>query len=116
MKKSFIPLALFITLALVCQAAFAKLIYVKEIPGGSANKCANCHTAGQPPVKMNLNSFGKDFAANGKVWNAALAKKDSDGDGMTNGQELGDLEGSWKKGDADKPGAVFNPGDAASHK
>ena len=33
-------------------------------------------------------------------WNAALCRKDSDGDGLTNGQELGDPDCVWKKGEA----------------
>ena len=31
-------------------------------------------------------------------WNAALCRKDSDGDGLTNGQELGDPDCVWTKG------------------
>ncbi|KAH9525213.1 hypothetical protein Btru_000664 [Bulinus truncatus] len=37
-----------------------------------------------------LNAFGQDFAAAGHVWTTALCQKDSDRDGKTNGQELGD--------------------------
>jgi hypothetical protein len=32
----------------------------------------------------------QDFFKAGKTWTADLCKKDSDGDGFTNGQELGD--------------------------
>ncbi|XP_055889779.1 temptin-like [Biomphalaria glabrata] len=36
------------------------------------------------------NEFGLDFAAAGHVWSQELCLKDSDRDGLTNGQELGD--------------------------
>ncbi|XP_076468958.1 dopamine beta-hydroxylase-like [Babylonia areolata] len=44
------------------------------------------------------NPFGEDFAANGHKWTEALCRKDSDGDGRTNGEELGDPECVWSKG------------------
>lgn len=34
--------------------------------------------------------FSKDFAKAGHVWSKELCQKDSDKDGFTNGQELGD--------------------------
>ena len=36
------------------------------------------------------NPFGQDFAAAGYAWTQALCQRDSDGDGHSNGQELGD--------------------------
>lgn len=36
------------------------------------------------------NPFGLDFKAAGLRWTKALCQKDSDGDGLTNGEELGD--------------------------
>ncbi|VDI33513.1 Hypothetical predicted protein [Mytilus galloprovincialis] len=44
------------------------------------------------------NPFGVDFRANGFKWNATICRKDSDGDGMTNGEELGDSNCSWHSG------------------
>ncbi|OQS02486.1 hypothetical protein THRCLA_05133 [Thraustotheca clavata] len=44
------------------------------------------------------NAFGKDFASNGMTWTTALCKLDSDGDGATNGEELGDPCCTWKSG------------------
>ena len=37
-----------------------------------------------------LSNFGEDFAAAGFEWTLELCQKDSDGDGQTNGEELGD--------------------------
>ncbi|CAL1532580.1 unnamed protein product, partial [Lymnaea stagnalis] len=42
------------------------------------------------------NPFGLDFLSAGKKWTDVLCRKDSDGDGMTNGQELGDPDCVWK--------------------
>ncbi|XP_059153380.1 temptin-like [Physella acuta] len=41
------------------------------------------------------NEFGIDFAAAGHVWTPALCNMDSDKDGRTNGQELGDRNCRW---------------------
>jgi len=44
------------------------------------------------------NPFGLDFAANNHTWNKTLCDRDSDRDGRTNAEELGDPECSWVKG------------------
>ncbi|CAL1534325.1 unnamed protein product, partial [Lymnaea stagnalis] len=44
------------------------------------------------------NPFGADFEKEGHIWTTALCQKDSDGDGKTNGQELGDPSCVWTKG------------------
>ncbi|KAK3764739.1 hypothetical protein RRG08_042048 [Elysia crispata] len=41
------------------------------------------------------NSFGLDFRAAGYRWTQELCQMDSDGDGKTNGQELGDPTCAW---------------------
>ncbi|XP_055862377.1 tyramine beta-hydroxylase-like [Biomphalaria glabrata] len=41
------------------------------------------------------NPFGVDFAAENFAWTITLCRKDSDGDGRTNGQELGDPNCTW---------------------
>ncbi|XP_071097641.1 peptidyl-glycine alpha-amidating monooxygenase-like [Haliotis cracherodii] len=43
------------------------------------------------------NPFGLDFARY-KQWTFELCMMDSDGDGLTNGQELGDPDCTWKEG------------------
>ncbi len=40
----------------------------------------------------------QDFAKNGHQWTEALCKQDSDGDGKTNGQELGDPDCKVREG------------------
>ena len=66
------------------------------------------------------NPFGLEVEANflttagfagDVVWGPELAALDSDGDGATNGMELGDPDGTWVAGDADPEGEAFAPGD-----
>lgn len=97
---------------------------VAQIPNGGVSGCANCHVSAAGGGPRNL--FGQmveaDFLSSagfsGRVqWGPELAKMDADGDGFTNGAELGDPEGLWQAGDAD-PGeaaAVTLPADAQSH-
>jgi len=97
---------------------------VGQIPNGGVAGCASCHigSAGGGP----RNAFGQQVEANfltatgfsGRVqWGPELAAQDADGDGFTNGQELGDPEGLWKAGDADpsEVASITLPGDAKSH-
>lgn len=44
-----------------------------------------------------FNDFGRDFKRLNRDW-AAVCNLDSDGDGMTNGEELGDPNCTWTKG------------------
>ena len=44
------------------------------------------------------NPFGRDFVANGAEWNLTICEMDSDGDGISNADEVGD------------PNCVFMPG------
>lgn len=45
------------------------------------------------------NPFGADFAAAGNSWTTGLCQADSDGDGRSNGDELGDPDCTWLPGD-----------------
>ena len=45
------------------------------------------------------NQFGMDFFWEGEVWTNALCNGDSDGDGVSNGTELGDPNCTWTQGD-----------------
>eukprot|EP01120_Amphizonella_sp_Union-15-10_P009128 TRINITY_DN3399_c0_g1_i1.p1 TRINITY_DN3399_c0_g1~~TRINITY_DN3399_c0_g1_i1.p1 ORF type:complete len:615 (-),score=52.27 TRINITY_DN3399_c0_g1_i1:93-1937(-) len=53
-----------------------------------------------------LNPFGTHFQENGHQWTKTLCELDSDGDGKTNGFELGDPDCIWKSGD--QPQRTFN--------
>lgn len=97
---------------LATPSAYALPSFVSRIPNGSVFSCANCHTATDPFTDSTRNAFGLAFAANNLTWDDVLAGKDSDGDGFSNGTELGDPTGSGTP----IPGAtVTNPGDPNSH-
>ncbi len=87
------------------------------IPNGSVNQCANCHI--NPGGGGARNPFGQAVGAlvspggREEFWGPALAAEDSDGDGVPNGVELQDPDGTWAPGDP-APGdaaLVTNPGD-----
>lgn len=98
--------------------ADARPARVGQLPNGSALGCASCHV--NPGGGGTLTPFGRDINNNyltqpGRsgqvVWNAMLAMLDSDGDGVSNGQELGDPDGD---GTPDASIQVTNPGDPNS--
>lgn len=63
------------------------------------------------------NAFGLDFKAQGLQWTKELCETDSDGDGLTNGQELGDPCCVWTVENADSVELrltdLSHPGDAS---
>ena len=98
--------------------ADARPARVGQLPNGSIIGCASCHV--NPSGGGTLTPFGRDINNNyltqpGRsgqvVWNAMLAMRDSDGDGVSNGQELGDPDGD---GTVDASIQVTNPGDPNS--
>ncbi|MBK8253983.1 MAG: hypothetical protein IPK82_15135 [Polyangiaceae bacterium] len=98
----------------VTLTAQAKSEYVARFPNGNVNTCENCHPGGNTTA---LNLFGQDSSNQvGKPaadWWPALENLDSDGDGQTNGQELGDPCGDWLIGmDPPRTTAISNPGDS----
>jgi len=99
-----------------CLAAFAtaRPVFVERIPNGEVNKCANCHL--RPQGTGSRNAFGLDFDSQGEQWTTALSAVDSDGDGITNGQELQDPLGSWIEGQNNPgdPVQVSSPGRVSS--
>lgn len=61
------------------------------------------------------NAYGAAFSQAGLQWSAALCALDSDGDGLSNGLELGDPCCTWTVGTQPQFGNdISNPGDAAS--
>jgi hypothetical protein len=105
MNKTYLILASSLAISFTAEV-HARPEYVNRVPNGTVNSCATCHTA--PPA---LNAFGDDFLAAGIAWTQALAAMDSDADGFTNGQELGDPKGTGTP----LPGAAASePGNSSS--
>ena len=110
-RKMFVVLIALIVVLTLLNTGWTASSFVKLIPHGNAFSCLACHTS--PPQ---LNAFGKDFSNNKRAWSAALAGKDSDGDGFTNGAELLDPNGTWTVSSPNPGNAnlVSNPGDKSS--
>ncbi len=105
---------------LVAEEAAARGKRVSQIPNGAAFSCNSCHTAGGGSPR---NAFGLEIetnfltaagAAGDVLWGPELAALDSDGDGASNGAELGDPDGTWVAGDTNPEGEAFAPGDPES--
>ena len=58
-----------------------------------------------PTMVIQLNPFGEDYRSNGYAWTKELCELDSDGDGFTNGEELGDPCCVWTKQENDYEGS-----------
>jgi len=58
-----------------------------------------------------LNQFGKDFKKSNYRWTRELCRRDSDGDGRTNGEELGDPDCVWRLGEIpERQTSISHPG------
>ncbi|XP_052220094.1 MOXD1 homolog 2-like isoform X1 [Dreissena polymorpha] len=94
-------------LALCVTSVHAYPSYRDNIPNGYnvANPCDSSKKWDgvgheKPGGAGTRNPFGEDFKVNNEIWDAAICRKDSDGDGRTNGEELGDPNCVWRKGSA----------------
>jgi hypothetical protein len=68
--------------------------FMQKLPVYEDLTCQICHTSSNPSTDAEeLNVFGKAFKNNGHEWDKHLAELDSDGDGSTNGTEIGDYDG-----------------------
>ena len=102
-----------VSVGAVSGPASARPFREQQLPAGAALGCNACHNGDQ------LNPFGEAMEAGflspgalssaDALWGPELAGLDSDGDGATNGQELGDPEGIWLPGDP-APAAFSFPG------
>ncbi|MBI1945522.1 MAG: hypothetical protein HYS27_07490 [Deltaproteobacteria bacterium] len=98
--------------------ALAHSGFVANVPNGATSSCQTCHGTGGSST---FNDFGTDFrvaidggAAAPSIW-PTLATDDADGDGQTNGEELGDPCGVFTTGGTPARGAdISNPGVASN--
>lgn len=113
-------LAFLLASATSLGTAEARSFRVNEVPNGTHRSCQTCHETDGGIVfnafGSDVRSFlvGDDVVSGRRVDWAALAGRDSDGDGFTNGEELGDPDGTWRRGDPNPGGAPSAPGDPES--
>ncbi len=93
-----------VTILAVAPAALAHNSYVNDIPNGSDFRCETCHAP--DGNYADFNAFGNAFRTQMRLtdppstvgaW-AALFDADADGDGQSNGEELGDPCGIFANG------------------
>ncbi len=116
-----IGILLALSLLLISKAAQSRSFRVSDLPNGSKFGCLNCHGNANGSTRTDFGSDAQSYLSGaGGVqqqhvdW-APLCPRDSDGDGWTNGEELGDPECIWKAGDPNPKGFIFNPGDPDSY-
>ncbi len=128
--KSVLPFAL---LAAVSLPAQARSQYIADVPNGGTFRCLSCHErsgggegwndfgkalliegGANPDANPSDQNQGYDLAFRPADFWLDVCVDDSDGDGATNGEELGDPDCVWASGDANPAADVGNPGDAAS--
>ncbi|GJD06629.1 Temptin [Galdieria sulphuraria] len=91
----------------------ARFEFLEQIPNGHrlySLNLSNCQAIGHMRENLEdpsswcepgngLNQFGRDFLEAGLRWTRTLCEKDSDGDGLSNGVELGDPCCIWAPGE-----------------
>jgi dopamine beta-monooxygenase len=97
LRATLLPPAL--VLLLLAAVAHAHPRYQARIPNGALVRDAPGVGHVNPAGTGKNNAFGLDFAAAGHAWTRALCEKDSDGDGFSNGVELGDPNCTWSPGE-----------------
>ena len=117
-KNQWISLTmLLIGCALQCafiEKTHARSFRVAMLPNGNALGCASCHirsSGGGPRTPFGNEVRSIVGGSRAPFWSETLASMDSDGDGFSNGLELGDPDGD---GIAEAGAQVTNPGDAGS--
>ncbi|GMH41177.1 hypothetical protein BSKO_09087 [Bryopsis sp. KO-2023] len=103
----------FCGLLFLAGLADARQHYRSRIPNGDIVRCPtgdpNCgegdlcegighESCAGGAVTPRLNPFGQDLSDAGVKWTKELCEKDSDGDGFSNGHELGDPCCIWREG------------------
>ena len=104
-------LALLLLLSALTHVSVARPAYVNRVP--TPYSCETCHL---DPMNRNLRTgFGIDFALSRGTWaaqdadNPGICVLDSDGDGLSNGQELADPDCVWRPGSRLPAGPTTNP-------
>ena len=98
-----------IIICIAIRGVEGKKSYIQRLPNVPANWPAVGHFS--PNSNGPLNPFGVDFKNAGKEWTKSLCEKDSDNDGRTYGEELGDPRCVWVPGAIpERTTDITNPG------
>jgi hypothetical protein len=100
----------FLLTASLCFTIQALPQYIGKIPNGANVPGVRAIGHVNPNGGGQRNEFGLAFAVNNLAWTKALCEADSDGDGATNGQELGDPCCIWKVGTVPQVDTATHPG------
>ena len=116
LSKPFFFLITSLTFLTIGATSEARPFRIDDIPNGSKFSCLNCHGDNKASYNTDFGSDARNYLIPGGTistqhvdW-APLCPLDSDRDGWTNGQELGDPDCVWVKGDAKPLGLLTNPG------
>jgi hypothetical protein len=93
------------TLVIAAVVAEARPTFVQRIPNGASVPGVRALGHLNPNGGGQNNAFGEAFEAAGTQWTTAFCQADTDGDGATNGEELGDPCCTWRVGGAVSRGA-----------
>lgn len=109
------PLAALAALLLAAAGAAAHSAYRSMLPNGYAPASTSYghYDDSGKYGNSNLNAFGNDFNVAGVAWTRGLCTRDSDGDGQTNGFELGDACCTWTSGSPQFSSQLGDPGHAS---
>ncbi len=111
MKNAALVKIVVVTLVLLLPAlVFARPHRVDQLPNNEYG-CNICHNDTGGFNEVGFDSVNHIDDNGDLVW-STLAAEDSDGDGYTNGLELGDPNGTWQIGDPDPSAATSDPRDA----
>ncbi|KAE9062994.1 hypothetical protein PF005_g29663 [Phytophthora fragariae] len=115
MKTASYSAILVVAAALLSSKADASKEFVALLPNGDnvpgASAIGHSDNTGRSSA---TNAFGNAFADAGKSWTLSLCQADTDGDGQTNGQELGDPCCEWSVGSTPRwTSGVSHPSDAS---
>ena len=123
-----VRIILIVSIWLSASPSWSRPQFVRLVP--TTFECGTCHD--DPQMRQFRNGFGIDFASQRTVWFSdnndadcpqdctvaecpadcvGICPLDSDGDGLSNGIELGDPDCQWRPGDRLPNGGTSHPGE-----